>query len=67
MSNQRPIINTSGQMRELPTGDFALGGGLVRDTLDAAETLTIPAGYQYLVHGFELNGVVDMEGKLVLL
>jgi len=41
---------------------------LVRESVPADATETIPPGYQLQVHGvFEIAGSLDIQGKLVLL
>ena len=67
MPNRRPIVNLLGTSGELPAGDLLLGAGLVKESVDAGQTMTIPAGYQYVVHGFAIVGTLDVAGKLVLL
>lgn len=62
----RPIVQESGQLKELPTGRLALGSVMVSETVPDAET--IPSGYQLQVYGtLELEGKITIEGKLVLL
>lgn len=67
MANRRPIINKLGTAFELPVGDLMLGAGLVKDSVDAGQVMTIPQGYQYITLGFEVTGTLDLAGKLVLL
>ena len=67
MPNRRPIVNLLGTSGELPAGDLLLGAGLVKESVDAEQIMTIPAGYQYLVHGFEVVGTLDVAGKMCLL
>lgn len=56
MAIRKPLVIVSGQVQELPAADTidahtATKFPLVCDTIDAAETLTIPATYQYIVGG----------------
>lgn len=67
MANYRSLITVAGAVRELPVGDLMLGAGLVKDSVDAGQVMTIPVGYQYITHGFEIVGTLDLAGKLVLL
>ena len=67
MPNRRPIVNLLGTSGELPAGDLLLGAGLVKESVDAGQTVTIPSGYQYVVHGFDIVGTLDVAGKLILL
>ena len=49
---------------------FIEGGTLemVKDGLDSGHSLTIPAGYQYIVYGgFDIVGDLTNEGTLVIL
>ena len=67
MANRRSLTSVAGTTRELPVGDLLLDAGLIKESVDAGQTMVIPAGYQYISHGFEITGVLDVAGKLVLL
>ncbi len=66
---KKALTTESGAIKELPTtGQLLFGGGLVRESLSAGETETIPTGYQLAVHGdFAVEGTLNVEGKLVML
>lgn len=67
MATRRPIVNLLGTPGELPLGDLLLGAGLVKESVDAGQTMTIPTGHQYIVFGFDVVGTLDVAGKLILL
>lgn len=67
MPNRRSLTNVAGVVHELPVGDLLLGAGLVKESVNAGQTMVIPDGYQYISHGFEITGVLDVAGKLILL
>jgi len=58
MAIRKPLVIILGQVQELPATDSVVSGTtkfpLVCDTIDAAETLTIPTTYQFIV-GKKLN------------
>lgn len=71
MATRKPLVHIAGRIQELPAGDSISSSDwpLVKNSVAAGETLTIPAGYQ-LVCGasFTINdtGLVDNHGDLVI-
>ena len=53
MAVRKPLVIIAGQVQELPVADSISTGitkfPLVCDTIDVAETLTVPAAYQFIV------------------
>jgi len=51
MAVRKPLVNIAGNIKELPAGDSIDTGVGVKNTLSSGEVITVPAGYQFHVHG----------------
>lgn len=69
MSNRSPLVIDAGRVKELPSADDqTLGGGLVKNSVDASNTKVIPSGYQIIVYSkYTVDGTLDVQGDLVIL
>lgn len=72
MAVRKPLVIISGQIQQLPATDSIEAGTakfpLTCDTIDVAETLTIPATYQYIVAvKLTNNGTIANSGRLHIL
>lgn len=72
MAVRKPLVIIAGQVQELPAVDSISAGTtkfpLVCNTIDAAETLTIPNTYQFIVAA-KLNnsGTILNSGRVVII
>ena len=54
------VVNSSGEQVSV--------GQMVKPEIEAGFTLTIPAGYQFMVYGaYEVNGTLIADGELIIL
>lgn len=72
MTLRSPLVIISGRTQELPAGDgltsASLNWGIVKRSVDAGETMTIPLGYQAgpFVGPFKNSGTIKNSGVLVV-
>lgn len=69
MANRNALVIVSGAIKETPSPDDLLfGGGLVKQSVSAGNTATIPSGYSMTLAGpYTVAGTLSTSGALVIL